>query len=316
MVLVGADAGYGKSSLIERFTLVHWLDARALWGACDSLATPSALAPVREIAAQTPLISSAVAAESASRDRLFHALFDELVDSKQPSIVVLEDVHWADQATLDFLRFLGRRIQRTAALFIATYRLDEVSANHPLRQAIGDLTGHHVTRMRLPPLWAGGESAWLAQQTGLDAALLHQITGGNPFFVREVLASHDERVPETVRYPPAAARLVRCAIDTRALAEFVSMSPSRTEVWLIESALGPHQAALDEAGARGPLASPYKATRSASVTSWRARRFTAPFHRSASARCTTVFCRCYWSAAPIQRGWRITRNWPTTPRQF
>jgi DNA-binding CsgD family transcriptional regulator len=251
MVLVAAEAGYGKSSLIERFTLEHRRDARALWGACDSLATPSALAPVHEIAAQTSLISSAVAAEGTSRDWLFHALFDELADSQQPSIVVLEDVHWADEATLDFLRFLGRRIQRTAALFIATYRPDEVSSNHPLRQALGDLTGHHVTRMRLPPLSAGAV-ALLAQESGRDAALLHQITGGNPLFVREVLASHDESVPETVR-DAVLARLTRCTAGTRALAEFVSMSPSRTEAWLVESVLGPHQAALDEAGARGLL---------------------------------------------------------------
>ena len=251
MVLVGGDAGYGKSSLIERFTLEHRRDARALWGACDSLATPSVLAPVREIAAQTSLISSAIAAESASRDWLFHALFDELAGSQQPSIVVLEDVHWADEATLDFLRFLGRRIQRTAALFIATYRLDEVSSNHPLRQALGDLTGHHVIRMRLPPLSAAAV-ALLAQESHRDAALLHQITGGNPFFVREVLATHDERVPETVR-DAVLARLVRCMTATRELAEFVSMSPSRMEVWLVESVLGSHQAALDEAGARGLL---------------------------------------------------------------
>ncbi len=251
MVLVAAEAGYGKSSLTERFALEHRRDARALWGACDSMATPSVLAPVHEIAAQTSLMSSAVAAESASRDWLFHALFDELSDSQQPSIVVLEDVHWADEATLDFLRFLGRRIQRTAALFIATYRLDEVSANHPLRQALGDLTGHHVTRMRLPPLSAAAV-ALLAQESGRDAALLHRITGGNPFFVREVLASHDERVPETVR-DAVLARLARCTATTRALAEFVSMSPSRTEVWLIESVLGAHQPALDEAGARGLL---------------------------------------------------------------
>jgi DNA-binding CsgD family transcriptional regulator len=251
MVLVAAEAGYGKSSLIERFTLEHRRDARALWGACDSLATPSALAPVHEIAAQTSLISSVVGAGSASRDWLFHALFDELADSQQPSIVVLEDVHWADEATLDFLRFLGRRIQRTAALFIATYRLDEVSANDPLRQALGDLTGHHVTRMRLPPLSAAAV-ALLARESGRDAALLHQITGGNPFFVREVLASHDEKVPETIR-DAVLARLVRCTAATRALAEFVSMSPSRTEVWLVESVLGPHHAALDEAGARGLL---------------------------------------------------------------
>jgi DNA-binding CsgD family transcriptional regulator len=251
LVLVAGEAGFGKSSLVERFASDHRRDAHTLWGACDGLATPRALAPIHEIAVQTSVLDGRATPGDESRDSLFRALFEYFARPECICVVVLEDLHWADEATLDFLRFLGRRIQRTTTLFIATYRDDEFYANHPVRLALGELTGHHVIRMRLAPLSPNAIEV-LAKDSGRDAALLHQITGGNPFFVRELLANFGEHVPETVR-DAVLARLARCSPATRELAELVSMSPSRTEAWLIESVLGPHQAAIDEAGARGLL---------------------------------------------------------------
>jgi len=186
-----------------------------------------------------------------SRDWLVRALLEDLARPERASVVVLEDVHWADAATMDFLRFIGRRIQRTSAVLVATYRHDELSANHPLRLTLGELTGHHVIRMRLAPLSLAAVKV-LAGESGRDAGLLYQVTGGNPFFVREVLASPHELVPETVR-DAVIARLARCSPVTRELAEVVAISPGRSETWLIESVLGPRQAAVDEAGARGLL---------------------------------------------------------------
>jgi tetratricopeptide (TPR) repeat protein len=251
LVLVAGEAGLGKSSLVERFASDHRLDAQALWGACDGLATPRALAPVHEIAVQTSVLHGRATPGDESRDWLFRALFENFARPDCKCVVVLEDLHWADEATLDFLRFIGRRIQRTATLFIVTYRDDEFYPNHPVRLVLGELTGHHVIRMRLAPLSPGAVEL-LAKDSGRDPAILHQITGGNPFFVREVLADPGEHVPQTVR-DAVLARLARCSAATRELAELVSMSPSRTEMWLIESVLGPHQAAIDEAGARGLL---------------------------------------------------------------
>jgi len=250
LILVAGEAGMGKSSLVERLVSEHRRDARTLWGACDGLATPRALAPVHEIAAQT-LEGSGVTSDDKSRDWLFQVILDDLARPERVCLVVMEDLHWADEATLDFLRFIGRRIHRTNAVFIATYRNEELSANHPVRLALGDLTGDHVMRMRLLPLSAAAVEV-LAKDTGRDAAFLHQVTGGNPFFVREVLASPYERVPETVR-DAVLSRLARCAPATRELAELVSLSPGKAEAWLIEAVLGPRQAAVDEAGARGLL---------------------------------------------------------------
>ena len=251
LVFIAGEAGIGKSSLVERFASEHRRDASTLWGACDALATPRALAPVHEIAAQTAIYAGRAAWEEGSRDWLFRSLFEDLARPERTYVVVLEDVHWADEATLDFLRYIGRRIQRTSAVFIATYRDEELPVSHPVRLALGELVGHHVLRLRLAPLSLAAIEV-LANGSGREPTFLHRITGGNPFFVRELLAVHGERVPETVR-DAVIARLMRCSPATRELAELASVSPGRTESWLIESVLGSRQAAVDEAGTRGLL---------------------------------------------------------------
>src|SRR5262245_15142098 len=188
VVLVAGEAGIGKSSLVEQFVSEHRRDVRTLWGACDALATPRVLAPVHEIAAQTIGNASGAARDEETLDHLFRALLEDLARPGRVSVVVLEDLHWADEATLDFVRFLGRRIQRTSAVFVVTYRDDELAARHPVRVALGDLTGDHVVRVRLAPLSPAAVSD-LARASGRYAPDLHRITGGNPFFVREVLAT-------------------------------------------------------------------------------------------------------------------------------
>src|SRR5215469_4933557 len=252
LVLVTGEAGLGKSSLVEHFTLEHRRDARTAWGACDALSTPRALGPVRELAAQLAGIGSHTARDDESIDWLFRSLLEKLSGGEDAvCLVVLEDIHWADAATLDFLRFIGRRIQRTRAVFVATYRDDELPVTHPLRLALGELTGPHVVRMRLAPLSLTAVEI-LANDSGRDTRLLHRTTGGNPFFVREVLASPGVPVPETVR-DAVLARLARCSNAARELTELVAISPGRTETWLVDAVMGACPQAMDEAGARGLL---------------------------------------------------------------
>lgn len=251
LILIAGEAGLGKSSLVEQFVADTQRHARVLWGACDALDTPRALGPVHEIAAQTSVLDGRTAPANESRDWLFGALFAQLAPPQRATVVVLEDVHWADESTLDFFRFIGRRIQRTGALLIATYRDEELSPIHPVRLALGELTGRHVIRMRLAPLSAAAV-AEMAKHSSWNSALLHQITGGNPFFVSEALACPAERVPETVR-DAVLARLMRCSRAARDLAELASISPGKTERWLIDAMLGSHAAAIDEGVTRGLL---------------------------------------------------------------
>jgi DNA-binding CsgD family transcriptional regulator len=251
LILIAGEAGLGKSSLVEQFAADARQHTRVLWGACDALDTPRALGPVHEIAAQTSILEGRSAPADESRDWLFGALFAQLVPLQRATVVVLEDVHWADESTLDFFRFIGRRIQRTGALLIATYRDEELSPVHPVRLALGELTGRHVIRMRLAPLSATAV-AEMAKNSGLNSALLHEVTGGNPFFVSEALASPGERVPETVR-DAVLARMMRCSPAAQDLAALVSISPGKTERWLIAAMLGSNGAAIDEGVTRGLL---------------------------------------------------------------
>jgi DNA-binding CsgD family transcriptional regulator/tetratricopeptide (TPR) repeat protein len=252
LVLIAAEAGLGKSSLVEHFAAEHRRDVRTLWGACDALATPRALGPVHELAAQLPGAGIDSGAVLPSRERLFRALFEEFSRPERPCLAVLEDMHWADEATLDFVRFMGRRVQRTHALLILTYREDELPLTHPVRLALGELTGDQIIRLRLPPLSLTAVRE-LARDRGVDPGNLHRITGGNPFFVREALASAgEEGVPATVR-DAVLARLMRCSRPTRELAEVVAMCPGRAAHWLLVGAVGADRDAIAEGVARGLL---------------------------------------------------------------
>src|SRR2546423_6399360 len=151
-VLVSGEAGIGKTSVVERFAATHNKQARVLWGACDALFTPRPLGPLYDIAHQTQGTLLALLEEEAPRASIFPAVLNELGNTRTASIAVVEDAHWADEATLDLLKFIGRRINRIKSMLIVTYRDDEVGVDHPLRLVLGDLPQRSISRLRLPPL--------------------------------------------------------------------------------------------------------------------------------------------------------------------
>ena len=156
LVLVAGEAGVGKTALLER--LAHDLpDARWSWGACDGLFTPRPLGPLFDVAAQLGGPLAELCRAGAGRDELFSALLRQVSEPGVLDLVVIEDVHWADEATIDLLRFLGRRLKTAPALLIASYRDDGLAADHRLRIALGDLAALRSTRrVRLDPLSAAG----------------------------------------------------------------------------------------------------------------------------------------------------------------
>ncbi len=198
LVLVSGEAGIGKTSLVERFATAQQTQARVFWGACDALFTPRPLGPLYDIAQQTRSNLLALLEEEAPRAAIFSAALDEMKQGRAPSITVIEDVHWADEATLDLLKFLGRRITRINSMIVVTYRDDEVGADHPLRLVLGDLPPRSVARLRLPPLSEDAVER-MAEGAGRRPEELYAVTGGNPFFVSEALASKEPGVPVTVR---------------------------------------------------------------------------------------------------------------------
>jgi ATP/maltotriose-dependent transcriptional regulator MalT len=253
LVLVAGEAGIGKTALVRSFAEERAGAARLLWGACDSLRTPRPLGPLLDIAAAT----GGSLEELVERGGKPHAVFTTLLGELQacrPTIAVFEDLHWADEATLDVLRLLGRRAEATRALVLATYRDDELERDHPLRVAVGELGGAEgVRRLELPPLSADAV-AELAAPHAVDPGELYRLTGGNPFFVTEALAASGPSVPPTVR-DAVLARASRLSPPAQALLEAVAIVPPRCELWLLEALVREELGHLDEALASGMLRS-------------------------------------------------------------
>lgn len=249
-VLVSGEAGIGKTALVEHFTARYRERCRVLWGVCDALFTPRPLGPLHDIAQQTRSDLLKLLNRKAPRTSLLSTFLEDLQAGARPTIVVFEDTHWADEATFDLIKFVGRRIQRTRALLILTYR-DELAGNHPLRLVLGDLPGASVTRLSLPPLSAAAVDA-MARRARRPSEGLHAATGGNPFFVTEVLASATPGVPGTVR-DAVMARAARLSPPARDLLELVSVAPTRMERWLLDAVLSPEPAVFDECTGTGML---------------------------------------------------------------
>jgi DNA-binding CsgD family transcriptional regulator/tetratricopeptide (TPR) repeat protein len=251
LALVAGEAGVGKTSLVRELTHTETPQARVLWGTCDALFTPAPLAPLIDVAEQVggPL------AELVEREARPYNVVAELVQelrARAPTILVLEDVHWADEATLDVLRLLGRKLEGVPALAIATYRDDELDRTHPLRIVLGGLgSGPGVLRLQLRPL-SPEAVARLAEPHRVDAVELYRRTAGNPFYVTEALAGSEGEIPPTVR-EAVLARAARLSREATAVLEAVAVVPPRAELWLLERLAGDTADHLEECLASGML---------------------------------------------------------------
>jgi predicted ATPase len=193
LVLVSGEAGVGKSALVEAFQAGS-TQARWAWGTCDGLFTPRPLGPLFELADQLGGALAAAGRADAPREELFETLLRQLQDPPA-TVAVIEDLHWADEATLDLVRYLGRRVRSTRALLVLTYRDDGPAPDHPLRVVLGELATLRTTRrVSVAPL-SEGAVRLLAAGSGIEPAELYRLTSGNPFFVTEVVRAGVAAVP-------------------------------------------------------------------------------------------------------------------------
>ncbi|MFC7384543.1 ATP-binding protein [Sphaerisporangium rhizosphaerae] len=249
LVLVAGEAGVGKSALVERFQRDLPL-ARWSWGACDGLFTPRPLGPLFDLADRLggPLLELCRA--GAGREELFRGLLREVGDPHALDAVVVEDVHWADEATLDLLSFLGRRLRGTGLLLIATYRDDAMAPSDPLRVTLGGLASQRSTRrIGLAPLSAEAVRE-LAAGSGADACALHRLTGGNPFYVTEVVragmhAPGSSQIPGSAR-DAVLARAARLSGPARQVLDVAALTGTRVESRLLEAVTPFPGPAVDE----------------------------------------------------------------------
>jgi DNA-binding CsgD family transcriptional regulator len=258
LVLLRGEAGVGKTTVLAAF--VDGLDSsmKVLRGWCDPLAAPRPLGPLIDAladfsdAAADGLGAAIGAGDTAT---LYQRLLAVLGDGGR-WVWVIEDAHWADSATLDLLRFVARRIDSLPLLLVVSYRDDELGAQHPLTVALGDVaTSAAVSRLKVGPL-SRQAVAVLAAGSGINADQLHELTGGNPFFVTEILAAGlagpgSDAMPRSVS-EVVAGRLARLSDPGRETAHAVAVCGPRADVALVHKiCLG--GAALSECVAAGVL---------------------------------------------------------------
>lgn len=244
LVLLSGEAGVGKTALLRSFCEQLPGSVRILWGGCDPLFTPRPLGPLLALAEDGGAELTEVVSGTVLPHELVTALMRDL-RAHPTTILVLEDVHWADEATLDVLKLLSRRIESAPALVVASCRDGEFAAAHPLGIVLGELASRRpAARIRLAPL-SPGSVAELARPHGVDGDDLYRKTAGNPFFVVEALAARGVEIPDTLR-EAVLARAGRLSAPARSLLDVVAVSPPRAELWLLEALLGDRLDGLDD----------------------------------------------------------------------
>ena len=251
LALVCGEAGIGKTALLRQFRSALPRRFTVLWGTCDPLFTPRPLGPLLEPAKELGGELAALVEGEARPYEVAGALLSGLRGCA-PSVLVLEDLQWADEATLDVVRLLGRQVEAAATLVVLSFRDDCLHRTHPLGFVLGELPSRAVAareELRGLSLSAVRE---LAGGASLDADVLFARTNGNPFYVTEALAAGSTEVPVTVR-DAVLARIGRLSAPARGLLDAVAVVPQRAEVWLLEAMCGGELDALDECLRSGVL---------------------------------------------------------------
>jgi len=231
-VLIAGEAGIGKSSLVRVFGERLPAGAALYLGLCDALFTPRPLAPVYDVAGQMRGAFWLTAMDHPDRSVLFSSFYQDLAERRGTTVIVFEDIHWADEATLDLIKFLARRIARVRCLFLLTYRDNEINAGHPLRSVLGQLPADAVTRLQPEPLSRKAVER-LAAGKGYSGEDVYAITEGNPFYVREVLAAYSPGVPATIK-DSILAVVDRQPARTRGIWDLLSTMPSGFELCYLQ----------------------------------------------------------------------------------
>jgi len=236
IALVSGEAGIGKTSFVDHFIESRREQMCALKGNCDPLFTPTPLGPLHDIARQVGGSLPAQLETPTARAALFAGILDRLRKSLKPVVLVIEDLHWADDATLDLIKYLSRRVAQVKVLLIVTYRDDEVAGRPPLRLLLGDLAASKATvRIGLPRFSIEAVRTLIGSRNFDAAAVLRQ-TSGNPFFVTEVLSSATSGLPATVR-DAVLARVACLTPPGRKVLEAAAVIGARIDHGLLEKVL-------------------------------------------------------------------------------
>jgi predicted ATPase len=252
-VFIRGEAGIGKTSLLNYLTINLSSKAKILSGSCDSLFTPRPLGPIFDMAR---LISSDFLdflKSETSRSIIFEALVDKLSEQNGSVIMIFEDIHWADEATLDFIKFITKRINKYKCLFLLTYRSDEINSDHPLSAIFGDLPSLNYSKVELKQ-FSHKTVNRLAFENDLLGDQLYSLTAGNPFYVMEVLKHKNSSIPERIKDLVLAVFSSKDE-KTKEFLEILSVIPTKIEVAFVKHIAQGFPEAYDECLNSGMLLS-------------------------------------------------------------
>ncbi|MDD7942334.1 LuxR C-terminal-related transcriptional regulator [Actinomycetospora lutea] len=224
-VLLAGEAGLGKTTVLRTWT-AGLAGVRLLEGACDDLVTSRTLGPFHDAALDAPDLRAALAA--GGTDAVYDAVLAEL--AHDVTVLVVEDVHWADEATLDVLAVAARRVARLPAVLVLSYRDDEVDPGSHLQRLLGGLPAASTRRPELRPLTVGA----VTELAGAAGLRVHAATLGNPFLVTELLAAQSEGLPVSVR-DAVLARVADLPRPARELLELLAVIPGHADAALLEA---------------------------------------------------------------------------------
>lgn len=250
-VLLSGEAGGGKSSLLAEAARRAGSDVQWLWGACEPMLSPPPLGALIDLLDRLPPSIGAAVRAGRHTPEVLAGMLELLRQSRQPVVLVIDDAQWADGATLDLLRYLGRRIDNTRALLVLSYRDEALAGDHPLLGVLGGLPPRSVIRLPLAPL-SRHAVAELARRVGRSARGVHQATQGNPFFVTELLAGDAQTLPASVR-DAVLARVAPLPAEARDVLELASVAPVQIEVEVLDAVVDDAHAAIELCTAAGLL---------------------------------------------------------------
>ena len=241
-VLLSGEAGGGKSSLLAETARRAGSDVEWLWGACEPMLSPPPLGALIDLLDRLPPSLAAAVRGGRHSPEILAGMLEMLRERRAPVVLVLDDVQWADGATLDLLRYLGRRMEGTRALLVLSYRDDALASDHPLLGVLGGLPSKGCVRISLAPL-SRSAVAELARRAGRSAHGLHRTTQGNPFFVTELLAGDPRALPASVR-DAVLARAAPLPPEARDVLELASVAPVQIEIGLLDAVVDDAHAAI------------------------------------------------------------------------
>ena len=265
LVLFGGEAGIGKSMLIGALQ-VQLADAQVLTGQCVPLGGEGlAYAPINGILRQlvvrlgrdtvadwagagwaslAPLLPSLVGQQTGPPDdgdrlRLFEAVARILEQAAQtgPLLVIIEDLHWADESTLGLLRFVARALDEAPILFVCSYRTDELTRRHPLRPFLAEMSRIlNTSRLELTRLDRDDVGELLAKVIGTTpvdsvVSLISERTQGIPYFVEELATATSAgclTLPDTLR-DALSVRVQRLPDEAQHLLRLMSTGGNRID---------------------------------------------------------------------------------------